>query len=229
MEGIINAGRRYFNVANGLMTERVNGQNRAINYLSEVYLVRVDIKEIYKGTDPDKKYVGSQLQLHFISHTDYYILCMWQNSRAAKCFYSIMESIDLRKQCTIRTSMWEDNGKKKDSISIKQDGAFLKWNHTKENPNGLPPMVQNGATGKWEDREQMEFYLQKLKNVLVPRLEWLPNPIPHHPIFSGYTKNELAGGSFAEQKAVAHISKGPALPSDAPNYTVNDDPDDLPF
>lgn len=199
--------RRYLKVQDGNLVE-YNGRDvfNTYTHVSRVHLVNATFREIKKDRNVnDSPIIGHNLQLHLIDQNDYFVLEMWYNSSYAKCFYNLMENIDLLQEVSIFGNEKLVDGKKRQSLFIKQNGAFLKHRYTKDNMGNCPNLQESfiadatapgGQKRVLNDDLQMAFYLDRVKEYLIPKLEKKLNPYPNHMIFTGIVGPKVAGNHF---------------------------------
>jgi len=116
---------------------------------------------------------GKQWDFAFKDNADVYHLNLPYSNSFAKNFLKILPNVDLTKEMKVSPSTKEVDGKMKSSLFVNQDGIAIKHAYTKENPNGLPPMVQVKVKGElvWDDTDMLEFLKQMVFKNIVPRLE----------------------------------------------------------
>jgi len=116
---------------------------------------------------------GKQWEFSFQDQKEVYKLQLGYSNGFAKNIVKILPNVDLTKEMKISPSTKiEADGTKKSSLFINQDGVALKHAYTKENPNGLPPMVQVTVKGEkvWDDTDQMVFLYNMVQSTIVPKL-----------------------------------------------------------
>ena len=87
-------------------------------------------------------------------------------------FLKTLPNVDLSKEVTLIPNLKEEDGKKKTTMFVKQDGRALKHFYNRDNRHGLPEMVQVKVKGKmtWDDSDQMEFLENMVMTEIVPKL-----------------------------------------------------------
>jgi hypothetical protein len=151
-------------------TKRVNKEN---NTVYEIYhdslvgkLKNINIRESVK--------YGKSWVFDFVdvSSGDEYHLQMSYSNSLAKAFLKMLPNIDLSKEFKLSPSKKNVDGKDITSLFINQDGQTVKHAFTKENPNGLPQMVQITVKGlpTWDDSEQLAFLEKMVNNDILPKL-----------------------------------------------------------
>ena len=94
----------------------------------------------------------------------------------ASSFMNFVRGVNFSEPLTLkpvaRTEIKDGKEIKRLSILIEQDGKFMKAYHTKDNPNGLPPMQKVTVSGKtmWDKTDMINFYKEVIANVLKPAL-----------------------------------------------------------
>lgn len=223
------SNRRYLGILGGKMVERIDENTRyEYNTLLSMHLVNITFRKVEKNNQP----VGETIQLHLIDEADYFILELWLNSRYAKAFYSMMENINLNEPFTIITQEKVKDGKKEQSLFIKQNAANIKWKYTRDNMQDCPMLDVKEVNGKiqYNDDLQIAFFLDKIAGTIIPALKKKKNPYPNHMHFDGIVGNEIAGNHFGKEERVRVV--GPVSEAER-NYNVPDGmkqpEDDLPF
>ena len=67
----------------------------------------------------------------------------------------------------LKQSDIKDSDSKRTTFLISQNGKFLKAYYTKEDPKGMPPMVQK-RNGKWDKDDMMDFIREVIESDLRP-------------------------------------------------------------
>lgn len=103
----------------------------------------------------------------------FYQLQFNYSSGYASCFLKSIPNADLSKRISFIPKMAEENGKKKTTLFVTQGGSPLKHFYTKDNPNGLPQMVQKMVKGKnvWDDYDMMQFLEKMINEKIKPQLK----------------------------------------------------------
>jgi hypothetical protein len=103
-----------------------------------------------------------------------YTLQIMYNSRYATSLINALSNpvVDFSKQITITPWMKVVNDKKKTSCYLKQGNDDISWQFTKDEPNGLPPLVISTYRGKeqYDDYEMMQFLEKYVETNVKPRL-----------------------------------------------------------
>jgi hypothetical protein len=102
-----------------------------------------------------------------------YILQMDYSSGYSSSFLKALPNVDISAKVKLSPKMTIEGDKKKTTLFINQHGQAAKHFYTKDNPNGLPQMVQKKVKGKmqWDDSEMMEFFENMVKNEILPKLK----------------------------------------------------------
>lgn len=153
--------------ADGKLVQKVPsttpGAVARINKLSkQVYEIFHDqlVGEIKDVSLDDSEY-GLQWKVNMIDGDDRFIVTMGFNSNYAKSFLKMFPNIDLSKPVTLSPASKEEDGDKKVSLFIYQDGKLVPYAFTNTNPNGMPERVllKDPKTGKdvWSYADQMRW------------------------------------------------------------------------
>lgn len=115
---------------------------------------------------------GKQWDFAFQDSGEVYHLNLPYSNSFAKNILKMLPNVDLTKEMKVTPQTKEVDGKNKSSIFINQEGASIKHAYTKENPNGLPPMVTVKVKGEdvWDDTAQLEFLQNMVDTTIVPKL-----------------------------------------------------------
>lgn len=86
-------------------------------------------------------------------------------------FVSFIKNADLTKNVSLflKQTDIKDSESKRTTFLISQDGKFLKAYYTKEDPKGMPPMVQK-RNGKWDKDDMMDFIREVIETDLRPQV-----------------------------------------------------------
>ena len=108
-----------------------------------------------------------------------YILQMNYSSGYSSSFLKALPNADLSAKVTLIPYLKEEGSKKKVTLFISQDGHALKHFYTKDDPKGLPPMVQVKVKGEliWDDGDMMAFLENMVNTDVLPKLK-KPEPMP---------------------------------------------------
>lgn len=109
---------------------------------------------------------GKQWHITFTDGEESYIITMPYSSRYSTSFLKALPNVDLTKDVKLMPWSMDDKNdasKKVTGITMWQDGEKILPAFTKENPNGLPQMVQVKVKGQmtWDDSDMMEFLEEK--------------------------------------------------------------------
>ena len=90
----------------------------------------------------------------------------------ASAFLKALPNIDVNAKVKISPKMSIVDDKKKVTVFLNQNGQAAKHAYTKDNPNGLPQMVQKKVKGvlTWDDSDMMEFLENMVKEEILPKL-----------------------------------------------------------
>lgn len=102
-----------------------------------------------------------------------YVLEMNYSSGYSSAFLKTLPNVDFTKPVRITPKMTLENGKKRATLFVNQNGTGLKWYFTKDNPNGLPQMVKTKHKGEevWDDTEMLDFLEREVVNgFAMPRI-----------------------------------------------------------
>jgi hypothetical protein len=102
-----------------------------------------------------------------------YILQMDYSGGYSSAFLKALPNVDLSQKVKLSPKMTIEGDKKKTTLFINQGGTAAKHFYTKDNPNGLPQMVQKKVKGKmqWDDSEMMEFFENMVNTQILPKLK----------------------------------------------------------
>lgn len=201
--------KRYLQIKDGKIVE-FKGETtwNTYSHISRVHLVNIAFRQVKKDkNDNNSPIIGNMVQLHLIDADDYFVLEFWYNGTYAKCFYNIMENLDVLQEISVFTDEKLQDGKKRQSLFIRQSNGYLKHKYTRENLGECPPLQEsfiaddsapNGQKKVLNDDLQMAFFLDKVKYLMIPRLEMKLNPFPNHMIFSGMVGEKVAGNHFTQ-------------------------------
>jgi hypothetical protein len=141
-------------------TQRTTKTGKVVN---EVFFR--DVSGLIKKIEEKTTDFGRLLSLTVSDGDDKYIIDMNFSSRYASSLLRCFPNLDLTKD--VKIMPWEMNDKQDATKKItgitcyQDDGGWAKIlpGHTKDNPNGLPPMVKVKVKGQevWDDSEMMVF------------------------------------------------------------------------
>ena len=115
---------------------------------------------------------GKNWMFEFQDGGEVYNLQLSYSNSFAKNILKILPNVDLNKEMKVQPAQKVEDGKKKSSLFISQDGVTLKHAYTRENPNGLPPMTQVTVKGvqQWDDTDQVDWLKAMVDQHIVPKL-----------------------------------------------------------
>ncbi len=171
-------GGKYFTILNGKFCLRV--QEGTPGAVARVNKVEKTVHEIFKDSftgrlinirTRDGSY-GKSWEFDFKDKEDVYTLQLSYSNSYATNMLKILPNVDLTKEMKIQPSQKIEDGKTKSSLFISQDGVTLKHAYTKDNPNGLPPMVQVQVKGQlvWDDSARLAFLEEMVQRDILPKL-----------------------------------------------------------
>ena len=126
------------------------------------------------GIELDRSDIGDRIKLTLNDAGDEFILSISTDSAYGESFMNQMNNIDLGAEVTLQPwsmtpDQWFDlTGKtvksNKVGLTLKQGGAKLEKYYTKENPNGMPQLVQKTVKGKveWDSTDRDNFLYEEL-------------------------------------------------------------------
>lgn len=171
-------GGKYFTIYDGKFAIKVEkgtpGSKDRINKrnveVSEIHHDSFTAKLIDIRTK-DSEY-GKMWEFDFRDGEEVYTLSLPYSNGSSTTILKILPNVDLTKEMKLQVSQKVEDGKKKTSLFISQDGKTLKHGFTKENPNGLPPMVMVKVKGQevWDDTDRLAFLEAMVKEKILPQL-----------------------------------------------------------
>ena len=147
------------------------------------------------------------------------------SSGYAKALLFAIEGANLSVPIKFVPKMTTKDGKNKHYLNLYQApyNESLKWNYTKDSPNGIPQMKQIKVKGVdvWDDSEQLEFLEKMLESKIIPNLK-----------SQGEAELEMHQPTYAEHvqdvsEKVAEAKKSKTV--EKPEPVSFDGADDLPF
>jgi hypothetical protein len=170
----------YLSIGDGKITKRVK-QPTGISQSRTLKNGNVIHEEIYDGVSGiitaikthDHPSFGKFWNVTIKDGEEIYTLQMNYSGGYASAFLKTLPNVDLTKRVRFSPSMKIEGDKKKVTLFLNQDGKALKHFYTKDNPNGLPQMVQIKVKGKmqWDDSAMMDFLEKMVNTDIVPKLE----------------------------------------------------------
>jgi hypothetical protein len=114
-----------------------------------------------------------------------YILQMDYSGGYSSAFLKALPNVDFSQPVKLSPKMTIEGDKKKTTLFVNQGGTACKHAFTKDNPNGLPQMVQVKVKGvmTWDDSAMMEFFEQMVTNDILPKIKGpkaVPVPVDAH-------------------------------------------------
>lgn len=102
-----------------------------------------------------------------------FVLQMDYSGGYSSAFLKALPNVDLSQKVKLSPKMTMEGDKKKTTLFINQGGTAAKHYFTKDNPNGLPQMVQKKVKGKltWDDSDMMEFFENMVNTQILPQLK----------------------------------------------------------
>jgi len=116
---------------------------------------------------------GKSWLFDFKDSKEVYHLQLSYSNSFATAFLKMLPNIDVSKEMKLSPSVKEVDGKNKSSLFVNQDGVAIKHAFTRENPNGMPDMVQVTVKGVqvWDDTARLEFLNNIVMTQILPKLE----------------------------------------------------------
>lgn len=192
----------YLTVVGGKISQRVpEGTEGAVarilkngpNEGSEVYELQYgSVSGNIVGGSVDNGDYGDQISIEIQDGKESYILKLPWNSKLRDAFVKRIPNIDISK--TVEIICFPDKQDKSPVMLIKQNGSFVKFAFTKENPNGLPAPVKKVVRGKEEwDWSQTETFLWDLSSSFFEQFEGDDKPAYQEE--DNYEEPDQFGGS----------------------------------
>lgn len=115
---------------------------------------------------------GKSWEFDFRDGSEVYTLQLSYSNSYATNILKMLPNVDLTKEMKVQPSQKMEDGKTKSSLFISQDGTTLKHAYTKDNPRGLPPMVEVMVKGQkvWDDSARLAFLEAMVKSDILPKL-----------------------------------------------------------
>ena len=147
---------------------RVNKEERTVH---ELFYDSVTGKLINIRKREGGKY-GPTWEFDFVDGGEVYTLQLSYSNSYATNILKMLPNVDLTKEMKVQPSQKIEDGKKKSSLFISQDGKTLKHAYTKDAPNGMPPMVQVMVKGQpqWDDTDRLIFLEEMVNRDILPKL-----------------------------------------------------------
>ena len=174
----------YLTIADGKICRRVQTKTPdAVERLTkDNKLVFEEFYKGWRGTITDIKTrendYGKNWMIYLTDEFGDYILQLPYSSGYSASFLKALPNLDPSQPVTITPSLKIEGDKKRTSLFLNQNGVALKWAYTKDNPNGLPQLMQIKVKGKttWDDSDIMEFLENMVNNEFLPKING-NNPI----------------------------------------------------
>lgn len=170
----------YLSIGDGKITKRVK-QQTDISQSRTLKNGNVIHEEIYDGVSGiitsikthEHPSFGKFWNVTIQDGEEIYTLQMNYSGGYASAFLKTLPNVDLTKRVRFSPSMKIEGDKKKVTLFLNQEGKALKHFYTKDNPNGLPQMVQIKVKGKlqWDDSSMMDFLEKMVMTDIVPKLK----------------------------------------------------------
>lgn len=170
---------KYFTILGGKFSQRVQesteGAVQRTNKLGKVVFEKYHDSFTAKLIDikiTDGAY-GKSWEFHFRDNGEIFKLQLGYSNSFATALLKMLPNIDLTKPMKLSPSVKEVDGKNKSSLFVNQDGVAIKHAFTKDNPNGLPQMVQVKVKGNlvWDDTDRLVFFKEMVETKILPQLE----------------------------------------------------------
>lgn len=117
------------------------------------------------------------IEMYDPSDATVFVLRVPFKSGYARQFLNRLKSIDFSKEVKLATYYFQNDEDKWISVMNVLQGGEGNWNkvasaHTKEEPNGLPEVVQAQVGNKtvWDDSDRVQFYMNVIKDEVLPQL-----------------------------------------------------------
>ncbi len=171
-------GGKYFTVLGGKFCIRTDASNPEAK--ERVNKVGKTVHEMFRDSftgklvnirTRDGEY-GKSWEFDFKDKEEVYTLQLSYSNSYATNILKMLPNVDLSKEMKVQPTSKLVDGKNKSSLFISQDGKTLKHAYTKDNPNGLPPMVQVTIKGQqvWDDSARLEFLHAMVERDILPKL-----------------------------------------------------------
>lgn len=178
-------GGKYITILNGKFCIRVTpetpGAVARVNKLGKtVYEIFHDAftGKLVNIRTKDSEY-GKNWEFDFQDGGEVYTLQLSYSNSYATNLLKILPNADLSKEMKIQPSQKVEDGKTKSSLFVSQDGITLKHAYTKDNPNGMPDMVQVMVKGNlvWDDTDRLAFLQSMVERDILPKLPKVQAPV----------------------------------------------------
>lgn len=178
-----------------------------------------------------KRFMG--MKIHVKDGGEHFYLDLMYGTRPFNAFMHLMDSIDYDK--TVEFVAFKDRASDNTVFLVKQDGAVIQWNYTKNDPGDCPPATKN-RLGKWNFDDQEEWLHDRLMNHVIPTVKSLNEfDEPERE----YTGTQEDADTIAERAAIESekafnpprrnalndprnpLNQGPDETQDMPDYVKN--------
>lgn len=169
----------YLSIGEGKITRRVNeptGKSKQ-RTTKEGRVVNEEIYDAISGHLIDIKVTthekyGKFWAIYLKDGEDVFCLQTNYSGSYASAFLKALPNADLTERVKLIPYMKIVDGKEKPTLFISQGGHALKHFYTKEEPKGLPQMVQRKVKGQmvWDDTDMLEFLEKMVMTEIVPKL-----------------------------------------------------------
>ncbi len=115
---------------------------------------------------------GKTWEFDFQDKENVYTLSLPYSNGSSTAILKMLPNVDLAKEMKLQVQQKVEDGVKKTSLFISQDGVTLKHAYTKDVPNGLPPMEQVMVKGSlvWDDTKRIQFLHEMVEADILPKL-----------------------------------------------------------
>lgn len=171
-------GGKFFTILNGKFCVRVAPETP--NAVARVNKLGKTVYEVYHDSftgklvnirTKDSEY-GKNWEFDFRDGEAVWTLQLSYSNSYATNILKILPNADLTQEMKMQPSQKVEDGKTKSSLFISQNGTTLKHAYTKDNPNGLPPMVKLIVKGQevWDDTDRLVFLQAMVDRDILPKL-----------------------------------------------------------
>ena len=118
----------------------------------------------------DKKY---NWHLTIVDGNDTYILQVRESSGYGRSLMKSLPNVDFSKKITFSPYVKVVDDKKRGTLYLSQDGGNIDWYFTKDNPNGMPELIERvDARGNitYDDSAILDFFIKYVDTVILPRI-----------------------------------------------------------
>ena len=115
---------------------------------------------------------GTQLIISLVNDEDVAHLQMPLSSSPASGFLKALPNVNADELVRFKPKMEENDGKRKTSLFLSQNGQGVKWYWTKDNPGDLPSMKKIKVKGKetWDDSDQIDYLKAYVTDTFLPKI-----------------------------------------------------------